>query len=285
MFFGAADGHYAGVSFSSWLNKGVTRMFCRQLILDIKEPVEKHIKTLNDFQPEILGGYFTGLKILAEKQEKGELRIKPEFIVNCGEGFNPKEKEYVESVFKLPLVNVYGFAESMIAGIGKDEYDGIYLFDDIVYIEIKDDHILVTNLFNKTQPLIRYRIDDYPRLKKDEHRRLPYTLVDTVVGREEMVIWLRNDKGALDFIHPIVIAEFYVKGLDKLQIVLKDEYSFDFLAVINQEDKDEVVKKIKEKLDGILSAKQFNKVRYEVKVVDKLSVDKKTGKFKLIVKQ
>jgi hypothetical protein len=43
------------------------------------------------------------------------------------------------------------------------------------------------------------------------------------------------------------------------------------------------VKKIKKELDKILNKKNFTNVRYKIKVVDELFVDKKTGKFKLII--
>jgi phenylacetate-CoA ligase len=283
-FYGAADGHYSGVSFSSWGGHGIMRFFNKTLILDIKKPIEGHIKKLNEFQPDILGGYFTGLKILAEQQEKGLLNIQPSYLVNCGEGVIPKDKEYIEKIFKRQISNLYGVAECSILGVGKEEFGGIALFDDIALIEIKDNYILLTNLFNKTQPLIRYRINDYLKISKFFPKGFPFTVVEDVIGRDEMVIWLKNKEGKLDFIHPIVIAEFYVKGLDKLQIVVKDEKSFDFLAVINEKNKDEVVEKIKNKLNNLLFEKNFTNATYNVKVVDTLSVDKKTGKFKLIIK-
>ena len=285
VFFGAADGHYSGVSFSSWGKRSLMKIFNKPLILDIKEPLKDHIKKLNDFQPDILGGYFIGLKTLAEQQEKGHLKIDPESLLNAGEGINPKDKEYIETMFNAPLLNSYGVAECSIMGVGKEEYGGIAIFDDIVKIEIFKDHILLTNLFNKTQPLIRYRINDYLTLSKSAPKDFPFTVINEVIGRDEMVIWLRNNKGTLDFIHPIVIAEFYVKGLDRLQIILKDELNFDFLAVIDEKNKVEIIKKIKEKLDLILKAKNFTNVNYTIKIVDKLNVDKNTGKFKLIIKE
>jgi phenylacetate-CoA ligase len=284
VFFGAADGHYSGVSFSSWGKRGLISFFNKPLILDIKKPIKGIIKKLNDFQPNILGGYFTGLKILAEQQEKNELKINPESLLNAGEGINPKDKEYIEKIFDAPLLNSYGVAECSIMGVGRKEYGGIAIFDDIVLLEIKKDHILLTNLFNRTQPLIRYRIDDYLKPSKKAPKDFPFTVVEDVIGRQEMVMWLRNSKGKLDFIHPIVIAEFYVKGLDRLQIIIKGEKSFDFLAVINEKNKNEVIKKIKEKLDKLLAAKDFIDVKYKIKIVNDLKVDKKTGKFKLIIK-
>lgn len=282
-FFGAADGHFLGVSFTAWLGIGISRFFVDSLILDITKPLALHVKKLNAFQPDILGGYFTGLKILAQEQESGALQIHPDIIVNCGEGIITKDKRYIEEIFGVSLINLYGLAECAVMGVGKNAYDGIYLMDDLALVEIKKDHALLTNLFNKTQPLIRYKINDFFEAKPDACRKLPFTLVDNIVGRSESMVWLENNEGKMDFIHPIVIAEFYVKGLDKLQLVLKDKKSFDFLAVIPDKDKERVVKKIKEELDRILLEKNFIDVQYQVKVVDNLSVDPKTGKFKLII--
>jgi len=282
-FLGAAGGHFTGVSFSSWLNKSVTRFFCQQLILDVNEPIQDIINKLNAFQPDFLGGYFNGLKVLAEQQERGSLKINPISIVNCGEGINTKDKEYIERVFKAPMSNLYGFAECVVVGVGKDEYRGIYLMDDLALIEVKKDHLLLTNLVNRTQPIIRYRIDDFVTLKENHNKKSPFTLIDNIVGRAEFVIWFENGSGQMDFIHPLVFTDFYVKGLDKHQLVINDKKSFEFWAVITDKDKNKVVNEIKKKLDILLSSKNFVDVKYDVKIVDDIKIDNKTGKFKLIL--
>ena len=282
VFFGATDGHFLGAGFNAWLTIGLSRFFTNSILLNITKPLSIHIKKLNDFQPTILGGYFTGLKILAEEQKKGQLQIHPDVIVNCGEGIVSKDQDYIEKVFGALISNLYGMAECPIIGVGKKLYGGIYLMDDLVYVEMKKDHALITNLYNKTQPLIRYKINDFFEKKTDTKKTLPFTLIDSVVGRSESILWLENNEGKMDFIHPIVIAEFFVKGLDRLQIVVKDKNSFDFLAVISLKNKESVVVKIKEELDKLLASKNFTNVRYQIKIVADLSVDPSTGKFKLI---
>jgi len=284
-FLGAAGGHFTGVSFSAWMDKGFTRFFSKPLILDINESVNNIVKKLNEFQPDILGGYFNGLKVLAGQQKNGQLHIHPHSIVNCGEGIIPKDKQYIESVFNSSMANLYGFAECIIVGVGRREYGGIALFDDIALIEIKEDHILLTNLINKTLPIIRYRIDDYLKQKSSRGLKIPYTIIDDIIGRAEFIIWFENSDGEMDFIHPLIFTDFYVKGLDKLQFVIKNKKSFDFLAVITSKNKEEVVNKIKEKLDQLLAKKNFTNVTYKIKIVNTLSIDKKTGKFKLILKK
>ena len=285
VFLGATGGHFAGVSFSSWMSKGFSKLFTETLILDINEPTDVIVEKLNAFQPDIVGGYFTGLKVLAEQQQKGNLRIHPSLLVNCAEGnIIPHQKEYITNVFHAPMNNNYGFAECIIVGVGRDEYDGILLRDDLALIEFFEDHILVTNLFNKTQPLIRYRIDDCLKQKKSL-LKYPFTLVENVVGRSEFIINLENDQGVMDYIHPLIFTDFYVKGLSGLQLVIKDKKSFDVRVVIAEKEREPVIQAIKKKLDEWLAVKHFTTVTYTIQVVDVLPVDPKTGKFKLIVKE
>lgn len=284
-FIGATGGHFTGNSFISWSEKGPIRLFCKSLILDVNEPIDEIIRKLNDFQPDILGGYFNILIILAKKQEQGLLKIKPKFLTNCGEGVNQKDKKYITKIFNTSMSNLYGFAECVVCGFGKDEYGGIYFMDDISLIEVKENHILLTNLFNKTEPIIRYRIDDYVKIKNDEKKILPFTLVEDIIGRVEFVIWFENNEGEMDFIHPLVFTDFYVKGLDKLQIAIKSKTSFEFRAVITSNNTEEIKKNIANKLDILLSEKKFTNVKYEIKIIDDLPIDKKTGKFRLIVQE
>ncbi len=285
VFIGAAGGHFAGVSFSSWGNRGILKLFNEPLIINVNEPIDEIIEKLNEFQPTILGGYFNALKILAQKKDEGLLNITPKILVNCGEGITTKEKKYIEDVFDASMSNLYSFAECISLGFGKDEYDGIYLFDDLAKIEFKKDHIIVTNLFNKTQPIIRYRIDDIISVKKDEKHLYPFTLIDDVIGRSEFVIWFTNQDGKKDFIHPLIFTDFYVNGLDKHQLVITGDSSFIFKAVIISDDKEKVIKEIDKKLKKILLDKNLSNVKYSIEDVKKIDIDFKTGKFRLVVSE
>jgi len=285
LFLGATDGHYSTVTFAIRGNKGIIKILYKALVLEINEPIKNRIEDINRFKPTVLSGYFSGLKILAEYQQKGLLNINPKYILSSGEPIIPKDKKFIEKVFGTSMTNVYGSVECSFMGIGKDEYDGMYMMDDLVYIEYFDDHILITNLCNTAMPLIRYRIEDYLKLKKDKKKILPFTLTDEIVGRKEYEIWLRNDCGELDFINPIVIVDFYVKGLDKCQFVIKNEDKFIFRVVIKDENKKKVIKDIKKRLNEILFSKNFNKVKYDIEVVNDIPVDKKTGKYKVVVKE
>ncbi len=104
--------------------------------------------------------------------------------------------------------------------------DGMYLLEDDLIFEIEADHTCVTNLFNDAMPLIRYRMDDVLVPESNGHNGYPFTKVKDIVGRHEDALVFTNRHGKDDFIHPIVIVELIVSGLNAWQIVLESKTSF-----------------------------------------------------------
>lgn len=186
----------------------------------------------------------------------------------------------------IPIVNMYAASETYYLGIGKDEYDGIYLMDDFNYIEIMDGYILVTNLYNHTQPIIRYRINDNLTLKKDKKKILPFRLVDNLIGRSEELLWFKNEKGERDYIHPLVLTGISIEGLDKFHVVAYSEERFELLAILQKDEEQErIYDQLKYDLDNILMQKKMKNVSYEIKRISYPIVDEKTRKYKMIINQ
>src|SRR5262249_27977420 len=108
-----------------------------------------------------------------------------------------------------------------------------------------------------------------------------------VVGRYEDALIFQNRKGEDDFIHPIVIVELLVSGLRSWQVILVDKTSFMFRAQfepgLSDEEKRETRRRIDDRLRLILAEKEMQNVRFEIQEADSLWVDKRSGKFRLIV--
>jgi phenylacetate-CoA ligase len=112
----------------------------------------------------------------------------------------------------------------------------------------------------------------------------PYTIVEALVGRREHTPVFRNARGERDSIHPIVLAEFYVKGLAAFQLRLTGEESFRFLAQMEEGvPAGEVEAAIAARLRVLLREKGMENVRFGIERVPKLEPDPETGKFRLIV--
>ncbi|MFO8234607.1 MAG: hypothetical protein R6U04_04270 [Bacteroidales bacterium] len=286
VFIGAVDGHFAGVClFLSPVNSTEEFFYRDYLVIDINYPLKQYIDTLNRFNPDVITGYSTGVGMLAELQKCGKLSVSPQAVVCGGEPITPEKRELIHEVWKCKLINYYAASESLILGVERTDLEGFYLFDDVNYIEFRDDHILLTNLYNYTQPLIRYRMNDI-LVPLEEEGIWPFTKIKNVIGRQEELLWFINQKGNFDFIHPIVIVEFYVKGLDKYQLIKTGNTSFTFKAVISQQfSEDLVIKKIDKRLHEILKNKEMLNLDYGIIVVSDIMSDPKSGKYNLIIER
>jgi phenylacetate-coenzyme A ligase PaaK-like adenylate-forming protein len=68
--------------------------------------------------------------------------------------------------------------------------------------------VLVTTLFSRTQPLIRYELDDRVRLSPDTCPcGLPFSVIDGIQGRVEDTLWLPATRGGRVTVEPLVFSE------------------------------------------------------------------------------
>jgi len=286
-FLGAADGHYAAISlFLSPLNQIEQFFYKDYLVLDINKPLKNYVEALNEFKPQILTGYPNGIKVLAELQKKGTLHIHPENIVTGGEILQKDTKLLIKETWSnSELSNCYATSESLAMGISREDLDGMYIYDDAIWLEIQDNGSLLTNLYNYTQPLVRYQLSDSFRELKDENAVWPFTKVDEIIGRSEIIPSFINEDGDKDFIHPIVIAEIFVEGVTAFQFVQTSDTSFTFKIVVSKDVKTsklKIIENVQKKLNNILHKKKMKNVSFEIEVVPELTPDPKTGKFRLI---
>lgn len=288
-FVAATRGHFAGASLMLTGNLGSNSLFFDVRTFDVGQPMPEIIEGLNQFQPHNLSGYATVLKMLAEAQERGELRIKPAHVGNGGEPLLPEVKAYLEQSFGVPVLNGYASSEHLYMGMTLPGSDGMYLLEDDLIFEIEANYTCVTNLFNDAMPLIRYRMDDVLVPETKGHSRYPFTRVKEVLGRYEDALVFTNRHGNDDFIHPIVIVELIVSGLNAWQIVLESRTSFRFRARLDSsltaQECEATCARIHEKVSAILAEKDMHNVRFEIEQVDNLAIDSYSGKFRLVVRE
>ncbi|MFW5986231.1 MAG: phenylacetate--CoA ligase family protein [Halanaerobiales bacterium] len=284
-FVGAADGHYAGISlFLSPLNSLEEWFYEDYMVMDIGHPLSKYTDQLTELNPHNLTGYPSAVKMLAEMQRDGIIDITPDTVVCGGEPLMPVDREYIKETWGVSPVNNYAASESLMIGVGRKGREGLYLFDDANYIEIEEDKYYLTNLYNYTQPLIRYEMDDLLVPADNRNPDWPFTRIKEVAGRQEETLWFKSSAGEWEFIHPIVIVELYIRGLKKYQVVQRDSESFVFRAVIEESRKEKkVTGDIKAKLDDILQKKNLNNISYKIRVVSRIESESSSGKFRLII--
>ena len=172
------------------------------LRLDASESIEEIVRELNLFRPDALVGYASILRALADEQQAGRLTIRPKGIVSASEVLTEQSRERIRQAFGVAPTNVYAATET--AGIASECRHGrVHRYEDLVIAEIVDEHIqpvppgeygaklLVTVLFSRTQPLIRYEMSDRVAATGEScPDGLPFGLLAGIQGREEEVLTL-----------------------------------------------------------------------------------------------
>lgn len=281
LYIAATDGRYGGVMA---VGDGIEGLKAKQLHLDINASLQEWCSAIRKFKPNIVIGYPSALKILAGLAEQGKIHVKFSRIITCGEPLSHGLRTYLESVFGVKIVNFYGASESLALGVETDPAEGMILFDDLNYIEVIDGQMYVTSLYNKVQPLIRYRLSDKLSLKEDTGTgNCHFTKTFSILGRDEDMMWFEDRNGNHEFLHPLAIEGICIEGIIDYQFRQTAKDSFE-LSVETEPDADpeKVSSELTELMDSILE-KKLDFVRYRVRYVNQITPNPKTGKKPLIL--
>ena len=231
--------------------------------LSIMDPVEKNVELLNRFRPHYMHGYSTYIELLAHQKLSGRLRFSPEFVSLGSEPVTSRARETIQLAFpRAIIVEQYGTTECAL--LANQCFEGrLHANVDCCIIEPVDEqdrpvpqgelshHILVTNLMNLAQPIIRYRVDDGVVLTGERcpcGRPLP---VVKVHGRSDDPIWLWDVHGDFQFHSPIAMEILFVgcPGLVQFQLVHERQNELRLRFVCDSEDRvHEVASRLRSKL-------------------------------------
>jgi len=207
-----ASAQIAATAQSWWM-----RAWMPTLSFDAAQPLAEIVQQLNGWQPHLLTGYPSMMRILADEQLAGRLHIQPHLIMPGSEVLTDETRRLIEAAWGQPPFDGYGATEAggWLAAETPD-HTGLYLFEDKVIVEVVDeqyrpvprgvygDKVLITVLASRTQPLIRYELSDSVRLAADTgNSRLPFARIDGIQGRTEDILRLPGVSGKEVAVHPI----------------------------------------------------------------------------------
>jgi putative adenylate-forming enzyme len=183
---------------------------------DATSPLPEIVEGLNAWQPENLICYASMGRVLADEQLAGRLTISPKAVMCSSEVLTSESRRRIHRAFAEEPFEVYAATEP--AGIASEcERHRLHLFEDLVVTEVVDEEnrpvpagvvgakVLVTVLFSRTQPLIRYEMNDRVCLSG---ATCPcgrsFGLVQSVEGRIEDILTLPGTSGTPISIHPVL---------------------------------------------------------------------------------
>ena len=190
----------------------------RVLALPVTLPLPQLVEALNQFQPTYLHVYPSVAMWLADEQQAGRLQLSPHMLVTGAELRTPEMTQRLQDAFGVRPFNAYGCTEGLF-GSECEHHQGIHLFEDATLVENLDAdgrpvpagqpgaRLLVTNLHNLVQPLLRLEVTDLVTLDPDPcpcGRNL--VRVSAIHGRSEDVLFLAARDGGRVAVHPLQFA-------------------------------------------------------------------------------
>jgi putative adenylate-forming enzyme len=204
--------------------------------LSVVTALPETVAGLQRYQPEAMIGYASVMGMLADEQLEGRLAIEPRLVVTTSEVLTEETQQRIQAAWGQQPVNAYAATEAPGIAIGSLDHVGMHVSEHSLVLEVVDDagvavppgvagsKVLLTNLVNRTQPLIRYELSDAVVLADgpDPSGR-PYLRVERVDGRSADILRFASPDGGHVAVHPYRLRAPFSALLDVRQYQLVQE--------------------------------------------------------------
>jgi putative adenylate-forming enzyme len=199
-------------------------------------PVEELTAALDEYQPEAVLAYASVVGLLAQEQLAGRLTISPRLTIATSEVLTDETAAWAEEAWGAPPLNVYAATEAPGIAMASLERVGMHVCEESLVLEVVDERnrsvppgvpgsrVLLTNLVNSVQPLIRYELSDAVVLAEgpDASGR-PFTRIANVDGRSDDILRFRGSGGGEVTVHPYRLRSPFSALLDVRQYQIVHE--------------------------------------------------------------
>lgn len=211
----ATGDHFASATFWERLRRAYPGVASRSF--SVLAPIGELVAQLNEYQPAYVAAYPSVLSLLATERAAGRLRIAPALLWSGGEFLAQSAREAIERAFECRVMNEYGASECLCIGSACRE-GWMHVNSEWVIVEGVDERgrrtppgeishtVLITNLANWSQPIIRYDLGDrvvaLPAACACGDARPAFR----VEGRTDEVVALRTSRGDIVRLPPLAIS-------------------------------------------------------------------------------
>ena len=169
---------------------------------DLMLPLIEAVAALNDFQPHILIGPPSLLGFLADAQRGRRLHIHPERLISVAEVLEAHDQTRLQEIFNAAVHQIYQCTEGLLAV--SCARGSLHIQEDIVTLQFEPlpggngEHVMpiVTDLWRRTQPIIRYRLNDI--LQLDSVPCLcgsAFRVIRSIEGRSDDICYFESQIG------------------------------------------------------------------------------------------
>ncbi|WFS14990.1 phenylacetate--CoA ligase family protein [Rhodococcus aetherivorans] len=211
-----AGAHYAGAGWMEYQRRRSRWKHHHYRVVPAQHRLDVIVQELDTFDPAILTGYPSVLELLALEQQAGRLRIRPVVVELGGESVDDTARARITEGLGGALHDVYSASEFMIMAFDCAE-GRLHVNSDWAILEPVDEHyhptppgepshtVLLTNLANAVQPLIRYDLGDSLLAETAPCRCGSALPAVSVQGRRDDVLRFTDTHGRSVALPPLVI--------------------------------------------------------------------------------
>lgn len=278
------------------------RLFAKMKFLSVLDPLDQIVEALNKFQPDQLTSVTFFIAQLAQEQLEGRLKLAFNHPMACiagaGEILAEHTQELVSKAWNMRIHDTYGAMECYHMATSCSMYGRLHLMSHLCVIEIVDhnckpvprgqygEKILLTNLINYTQPIIRYEIEDvtgYANQNCQCGSPLPTLL--PLQGRTKEFFYFKHPQGGYDQFPPNILYTTLrnMHEIRQFQIVQTARNELTFIYVL-QNKVLKIEQKLNHSLTKALATRDLeNHVSLKFKQVASIPRDERSGKYRLII--
>ena len=253
-------------------------------------PLADLVAALNEAQPTQINCFGSVMEELGAEALSGRLKISPHRVTTNSEPLLPETRDAIRKAWGMEINNMWGCVEVGHIGIECDAHEGMHMTDDLIITEFVDDknqptrdpdaidRVLVTSLFGRTLPLIRYELTDIPVPdNKSCSCGARFPLVSGVKGRADDIFVYA---GGIH-IHPLVFRTPLGQNPDIAEYQVLQTEDGAKIGVVATGPID-IVALRQELVDGLAKSGLHN-AQIEINLVDSLERHKETGKLKRFI--
>lgn len=258
------------------------------LDVDVIEDLTDQVDKIQKFAPTVLQAYPTSLHAVAlEMRRQNITDWKPRLLFTVAELLGEDTRLLVREVFGMEIMDIYGLIEVGDVSWQCRKAGEYHINADAILVEFLNDgkpvapgeigEIVVTSLYNKAMPLIRYRSSDAGR-PSDGHCTCGCNLPMMKVVDGKMLDFLVLPDGKLVSPHVPKKALLFVSGILRFQIVQHTVKELDVLCEAAPDWNEGTPLQIENALRPIVGSE----VRITPRQIERIE-RAKSGKIKVIV--
>jgi putative adenylate-forming enzyme len=197
-------------------------------VLLLSTPIPDMVRALNEIAPNVLAGQPWVLQALAREQRADRLRLRLGAVIPVAEVLDPDVRNELVDTFGAPVRELYQASEGIMASSCQE--GRLHINEDFVAVQLYDEvgrparpgepsrRMVVTDLYRRTQPIVRYELNDMIELDPE---RCPcgsaFRVVRRIHGRADDLLWGRDSEGTSRPIFPDYFRRFIIRATEAVE--------------------------------------------------------------------